>query len=76
MSMSEKGSPWHNGHKESFYSHFKCEAGDLNRFATAGELIEYIYQQIYYYNHKRIHSVLKMTPVEFRERQLSKKSGT
>ena len=76
MSMSEKGSPWQNGHKESFYSHFKLEAGDLNRFDAAGELIEYIYQQIYYYNHKRIHSVLKMTPVEFRKRHLSKKSGT
>lgn len=68
LSMSEKGSPWQNGHQESFYGHFKLEAGDLNRFETLGELIEYIYSQIYYYNNKRIHSVLKMTPVEFRQR--------
>ncbi len=69
ISMSDKGSPWQNGYKESFYGHFKDEAGDLNRFETLGELIEYIYQQVYYYNHKRIHSALKMTPAEFRERQ-------
>lgn len=68
ISMSEKGSPWQNGHQESFFGHFKLEAGDLNRFKHLGELIEYIYQQIYYYNNKRIHSVLKMTPVEFRKR--------
>ncbi|MCX6751874.1 MAG: IS3 family transposase [Candidatus Nomurabacteria bacterium] len=68
ISMSEKASPWQNGHQESFFGHFKLEAGDLNRFKTIGELIEYIYQQVYYYNHKRIHSVLKMTPVEKRKR--------
>ena len=68
ISMSEKASPWQNGHQESFFGHFKLEAGDLNRFETLGELIEYIYSQVYYYNNKRIHSVLKMTPVEFRKR--------
>lgn len=68
ISMSAKGSPWQNGHQESFFGHFKLEAGDLNRFESLGELIEYIYQQVYYYNSKRIHSVLKMTPVEFRKR--------
>jgi len=68
MSMSAKGSPWQNGHQESFFGHFKLEAGDLNRFETLGELIEYIYQQVYYYNNKRIHSALKMPPVEFRKR--------
>ena len=68
ISMSAKGSPWQNSHQESFFGHFKLEAGDLNRFEQVGELIEYIYQQVYDYNHKRIHSVLKMTPVEFRKR--------
>ena len=67
-SMSQKSSPWQNGHQESFFGHFKGEAGDLNRFGSLGELIEYIYQQIYYYNNKRIHSILKMTPVEKRKR--------
>jgi putative transposase len=68
ISMSAKGSPWQHGYQESFYSHFKAEAGDLNRFEMLGELLEFMYQQIYYYNHQRIHSVLKMTPVEFRTR--------
>jgi transposase InsO family protein len=68
ISMSQKGSPWQNGHQESFFGHFKLEAGDLNRFDSLGELIEYIYQQIYYYNHKRIHSILKMTPEQKRQR--------
>jgi len=68
ISMSEKASPWQNGHQESFFGHFKLEAGDLNRFESLGELIEYIYQQVYYYNHKRIHSVLKMIPAEKRKR--------
>jgi len=68
ISMSEKASPWQNGYQESFFGHFKLEAGDLNRFKTIGELIEYIYQKVYYYNHKRIHSILKMTPVEKRKR--------
>lgn len=68
ISMSEKASPWQNGHQESFFGHFKLEAGDLNRFGSLGELIEYMYQQVYYYNHKRIHSILKMTPEEKRKR--------
>ncbi len=78
ISMSEKASPWQNGHQESFFGHFKLEAGDLNRFKTMGELIEYIYQQVYYYNHKRIHSILKMTPFAKRNQRgrLSKKTGT
>lgn len=68
LSMSEKGSPWENGHQESFYGHFKEEAGDLSRFETLGELIEFIYSQVYYYNNKRIHSILKMSPVDFIKR--------
>jgi transposase InsO family protein len=64
ISMSKKGSPWENGYQESFYGHFKGESGDLSRFETIGELIEYIYQQLYYYNYKRIHSVLKMSPFQ------------
>ncbi len=53
VSMSAKGAPWQNGYTESFYSHFKAEAGDLDRFDTLGELVEFIYHHIYYYNHRR-----------------------
>lgn len=68
ISMSHKASPWENGYQESFYSHFKVDAADFNRFRTTGELVADIYRQIYYYNHQRIHSKLKMPPAQFAER--------
>ena len=69
LSMSKKGSPWENGYQESFYSQFEVDLGDLNRFKTLGELAVAVYQQIYYYNHQRIHTKLKMPPALFAERQ-------
>lgn len=64
VSMSEKSSPWQNGHQESFYSHFKLELESLNGLED-GEIVEVIYRQIYYYNHLRIHTALKMPPRQF-----------
>jgi len=66
VSMSKKGSPWENGYQESWYSNFKKELEDIDRFQTLGELVEAIYKQIYYYNHDRIHTSLKTSPVKFR----------
>lgn len=68
-SQSEKSHPWENGHQESFYGRFKEEVGDLDRFTSLDELIEAIHRQIHYYNTKRIHSVLKMTPREYFDRE-------
>lgn len=65
ISVSDKASPWQNGYQESFFGKFKAEAGDLNRFETVGELIEFIYQQIHYYNTERIHTKLKMPPAVY-----------
>nr|PZN50774.1 MAG: IS3 family transposase [Chloroflexota bacterium] len=62
ISVSDVASPWQNGYVESFFGRFKHELGDLNRFETAGEMIEAIYRHIHYYNHSRIHTVLKMPP--------------
>ncbi|CAN5139545.1 hypothetical protein BH11PAT1_BH11PAT1_0780 [soil metagenome] len=67
ISMSAKSSPWENGFQESFYSQFKVDLGFLNRFETVEELIEEIYQTIYYYNNQRIHTSLKMAPVAFKK---------
>jgi putative transposase len=64
VSMSEKSSPWQNGHQESFYSQFKLELGNLSHLSI-GEIVEKIYQQIYYYNHLRIHTALKMSPRKY-----------
>lgn len=75
VSMSNKASPWENGYKESFYSNFKLELGDVDRFDDMGELIETIYQQIYYHNNKRIHTSLKTTPAKYRE-SFYEKMGT
>jgi len=65
ISRSAPGCPWENGYQESFYSQFKVDLGDPNRFATLGELVLAIYQTIYAYNHTRIHSALKMAPAQF-----------
>ena len=67
-SMSEKGCPWENGYQESFYSQFKVDLGDPNRFKTLGELVYEIHHLIWKYNHTRIHSALRMPPVLFAKR--------
>lgn len=68
ISMSDKHSPWQNAFQESFYSHFKVDFGDPDRFESLPEFIEAIHQQIMEYNTNRIHTVLKTTPQLFRTR--------
>lgn len=68
ISMSKKASPWENAFQESFYSQFKVDLGFVNRFETVEELMEAIYQTIYYYNNGRIHSSLKMSPLAFKQK--------
>jgi len=65
VSMSRKASPWENGYQESFYSQFKIDLGDPNRFDTTGELIAAIAQTMRFYNTRRIHTALKMPPMAF-----------
>jgi putative transposase len=67
ISMSRKSSPWENAFQESFYSQFKVELGQVSRFESVEELIEEIYQTIYYYNNSRMHTSLKMSPVVFKK---------
>lgn len=64
-SMSRKASPWENSAQESFYWKFKFELWNLNRFNSIEEAIEAVHLQVYYYNNNRIHTSIKMTPVEF-----------
>lgn len=68
ISRSAPGCPWENGYQESFYSQFKVDLGDPSRFKKIGELVYEIYQMVYTYNNTRIHSVLKMSPVEFAQK--------
>jgi putative transposase len=65
QSMSAPGCPWENGYQESFYKGFKLDLGDPNRFDTLGELVAHIYHTLNYYNQRRLHSVLKLTPRQF-----------
>lgn len=67
VSMSGKGHPWENGYQEAFYSQFKLDLGWIDRFETLGELMEAVLLQIHYYNTDRIHTSLKMSPLNFRE---------
>ena len=71
ISVSDVASPWQNGFMESFFGRFKQELGDLDRFASAGEMIEAIYRQIHYYNHSRIHTALKLPPAVYAARTFS-----
>jgi transposase InsO family protein len=65
ISRSKPGCPWENGYQESFYDKFKIDLGDPSRFKSLGELVYEIYQTIYVYNNSRIHSALKMSPMQF-----------
>ena len=65
LSMSRKASPWENGYQESFYSQFKVDLGDPQRFNTLGELTEYLHFRVHIYNTYRIHHALKMSPRQY-----------
>ena len=65
ISRSAPGCPWENGYQESFYDKFKIDLGDPERFKTLGELVFEIYQTVWQYNNTRIHSALRMSPVQF-----------
>ena len=69
-SMSRRGNPYDNAMAENFFSILKTECihrVKLNTFHQARALIE---QYIYFYNHQRIQSRTKLTPLELR-RQFS-----
>jgi transposase InsO family protein len=65
LSCSDKASPWQNGFKERFYGTLKDELGPVTRFKDLAELHEGIALTIYYYNHKRIHTALRMSPAAY-----------
>lgn len=65
ISRTKPGCPWENGYQESFYDKFKVDLGDTHRFSSFGELIAEVYRTIWVYNHTRIHTSLRMPPVQF-----------
>lgn len=72
ISMSTKGSPWQNGAQESYYGKFKLELWDTKQYQTREELILAIHRQIHYYNHRRMHTTLRDTPIWFRQKHEEK----
>lgn len=68
LSCSAPGSPWQNGFMERWFGGFKLELGQLARFEDLAKLHEGIALQVYYYNTKRIHTALKMSPAAYAAR--------
>lgn len=68
VSMSNKWSPWQNGAQESYYWKLKLELWNTKQYQTKEELILALHRCIAYYNTKRIHTTIKMTPVQFYEK--------
>jgi putative transposase len=64
LSVSTKGSPWQNGFMERWFGNFKQELPSLKPLQLA-QLHEAIAMQIHYYNTKRIHLALKMSPAAY-----------
>lgn len=81
LSCSNKSSPWQNGFMERWFGGFKREIGTLSKNPDLAALHEAIAMQIYYYNHHRIHSALKMSPAAYaatlkeRDKVFAKRGG-
>lgn len=67
ISRTAPASPWENAFQESFFSQFKIDLGDPQRFSSIGELVYAAGRTVWEYNHTRIHLALKMPPKRFAE---------
>lgn len=65
LSCSEAGKPWQNGYMERWFGGFKLELGALTKFEDLDRLHEGIASQVFYYNTKRIHTALRMSPAAY-----------
>lgn len=65
LSCSDAHSPWQNGFMESFFGKFKPEMGSPKFYNQPETLFEVISQKINYYNTKRIHTALGMSPLAY-----------
>ena len=68
LSCSAAGKPWQNGFMERWFGGFKLELGPLTQFTDLAKLYEGIALQVHYYNTKRIHTALKMSPAAYAAR--------
>lgn len=68
LSASKPGKPWQNGFMERCIKSIKEELGPLANYRDIDELYVGVANAIHYYNHKRIHTALKMSPVAYATR--------
>ena len=65
-SMSRRGNPYDNALAENFFSILKTECIHRVKLRTFSEADQIIGEYIHFYNHVRLQSKTKLTPVEFR----------
>lgn len=65
LSCSKRASPWQNGFMERWFGNFKLELGNISQYKDIAQLHEAVALAIFYYNTKRIHSALKMSPAAY-----------
>ena len=65
-SMSRRGNPYDNALAENFFSILKTECIHRVKLRTFSEADQIIGEYIHFYNHIRLQSKTKLTPVEFR----------
>ncbi len=66
ISMSHVGECYDNARIESFFGHFKDDLKLFHEYSNTTELQKAINETMYYYNNERIHTKLKMSPVQYR----------
>jgi putative transposase len=65
LSASNKSSPWQNGFMERWFGSFKWEFTNPSQYADLPQLHEAIALHIHYYNTRRIHLALGMSPAAY-----------
>ena len=64
--LSRRGNPYDNALAENFFSILKTECIYRQKIATYEDARTLIDDYIFFYNHQRIHSKTKLTPLELR----------
>jgi transposase InsO family protein len=69
----QPGSPWQNGHVESFFDKLRDELLSRELFSSGAELQAHLDDHLEYYNHLRPHRSLQgLAPARFKDRTSSK----
>lgn len=76
LSASKPGKPWQNGFMERCIKSIKEELGPLANYHNIDELYVGVANAVHYYNHNRIHTALKMSPVAYATRLKPKLTTT